>query len=82
MIVAVFGDETLFDRDYIQPHERRDRSLYGKIKLLIGLQGMADAVHRPTLRAVTKHLLQIAILPYLLLPSKSSSGLELLRTLL
>ena len=73
-IVAIFGDETLFDRDLVAITQRREKGIMTCIKTLAGIQGVKDSVHRPSLRSVMKHLLQICILPYLLLPSKSKNS--------
>ncbi|PGH27551.1 hypothetical protein AJ80_00792 [Polytolypa hystricis UAMH7299] len=65
-LVAVFGEETLFDRN-IRQGPLTSGGVWGRIELLTGIAGVR-ATGRPTLWTVSKHLAAIAILPQLLGP--------------
>jgi MFS family permease len=67
IVVALFGEETLYDRQNgVKPTSGASR-----ISLLIGIAGVKSK-GQTTMLAVSKHLIQIAIKPQLLLPCKIS----------
>jgi hypothetical protein len=68
ILVVLFGDETLYDRDHPENNVKAD-GIVGKIKLLTGIAGLR-ATGRPTLKTVFKDLIAISYLPYLILPCK------------
>ena len=75
LLVIIFGDETLFDRD--QPPEFVDtRSWFRRrVGLLIGITGFRD-FRRPTIWMAVKTMFSISYLPYLLAPCKSSYSID------
>jgi MFS family permease len=68
ILIVLFGDETLYDRDHPENNVKVD-GIVGKIKLLTGIAGLR-ATGRPTLKTVFKDLIAISYLPYLILPCK------------
>jgi len=71
IVVALFGEETLYDRQNgVNPTSGASR-----ISLLIGLAGVKSK-GQTTMLAVSKHLIQIGIKPQLLLPCKGSLLLQ------
>lgn len=77
LMVVIFGDETLFDRDGLEPlrkgdelsGERRHFSLVRRICLLVGVEGARSSARRPALWTVFAHQCALLTRPYLLLPT-------------
>ena len=68
VIIAILGDETLYDRNnpnrFIPPP-----GIIGRIQKLTGIAGVR-ATGRPSPFTVAKHLVSLSYRPYLFLPSK------------
>jgi MFS family permease len=73
LLIICFGDETLFDREH---HHEAEQStgIVARISKLTGLYGLRRTAGKPGLWEVTKDLFGLLARPYLLLPSKCSSG--------
>jgi MFS family permease len=65
LVITIFGDETLFNRDGFQ-HERTP-GIKGQIYRLTGIDGIR-AQGRPSLWATTQDLFELLLKPYLILP--------------
>ena len=80
ILVALLGDETLYDRE-IPSNNPTGSGILHRIKLLTGVAG-ARAVGRPTLFTVTKHTATIVAKPYLTLPGMFAAILEFVHSLM
>jgi MFS family permease len=69
LLIIFFGDETLYDRDVKERQPKGSGFLY-RIQLLTGYAGW-KAKGRPTVGQITRDMISISWLPYLLLPCKS-----------
>ena len=80
ILVMLFGDETLYDRE--NPNNNTEaKGLFHRLQLLTGIAGF-KAQGRPTLKTVFKDIFEIAPLPYLILPCKYFNRSSLLRNIL
>lgn len=68
ILIIIFGDETLYDRQYPQ-NNVEFKGIWGKIQLLTGIAGLRMK-NRPALTTVFKDLIALSMLPQLILPSK------------
>jgi MFS family permease len=69
LLIVLFGDETLYDREH--KHEPAPTSgIVARIQKLTGITGIRNAANHPKLWEVTKDLFGLLLRPYLLLPSK------------
>jgi MFS family permease len=69
LLILLFGDETLYNRDGFQ--KARSQGVKGRISRLLGIEGIT-AEGRPSIFAVTKDLFSLLLRPYLVLPSSST----------
>jgi MFS family permease len=67
ILVVLFGDETLYDRENPKNNSMEAKGFSRKLQLLTGIAGI-KAQGRPTLKTVFKDIFVIAPLPYLILP--------------
>jgi MFS family permease len=72
LLILLFGDETLYDREH-HKEEVQSTGIVARISKLTGLYGIRHTAGRPGLWEVTKDLFGLLARPYLLLPSKLSS---------
>ncbi|KAF2429212.1 MFS general substrate transporter [Tothia fuscella] len=68
LLIILFGDETLYDREKVHEEPRRT-GIAEKISKLTGISGFRDCAGRPSLWQVTKDLFGLLLRPYLLLPT-------------
>jgi MFS family permease len=70
LMIVLFGDETLYDREKTVEEPRTTGGIVEKIHKLTGIYGIRHSAGHPGLWQVTKDLFGLLLRPYLLLPSK------------
>lgn len=68
LVIMLFGDETLFDREKTE-HKTANSPILERIYRLTGVAGVRDCAGRPGLWEVIKDLFSLLLRPYLLLPT-------------
>lgn len=70
LLIVLFGDETLYQRNSDEPAYKREKGLLGRIKLLTGITG-AKMTGRPEIMTVLKDIIKIQFKPQIFFLSKS-----------
>ena len=75
LLIILFGDETLYNRD--GPRQGEEGGIKGRIHAVDGHQGVREYEGRPAVTEVTTSLFSLLLRPYLLVPSKVSPQLSM-----
>lgn len=70
LLIVLFGDETLYQRNSDEPAYKREKGVVGRIKLLTGITG-AKMTGRPEIITVLKDIIKIQFKPQIFFLSKS-----------
>lgn len=71
LLIVLFGDETLYQRNSDEPAYKREKGVLGRTKLLTGITG-ARMTRRPEIMTVLKDIIEIQFKPQIFFLSKPS----------
>jgi len=71
VLIVLFGDETLYQRDSAEPAIKKERGILGRIKLLVGITG-GKMTGRPKILIILKDIVKIQLKPQILFISKAA----------
>lgn len=70
VLIVLFGEETLYQRNTDMPAVVREKGILGRIKLLTGITGAQNTAGRPEILVILKDIITIQIEPQIFFLSK------------
>lgn len=78
VLIVLFGEETLYQRNSDMPAVVKEKGILGRIKLLTGITGAQNTAGRPEILVILKDIITIQIKPQIFFLSKSiGSGIHI-----